>query len=107
MLVRLELYPDKTPVTNIFNDHITNRAPVRVYEIAFLLGFRIDGRTRRLPKSCAILDASNIPVRQSELRFLSGTNSPWFNPSLNTKMYFIVLGKGLFRVLRTKGASST
>jgi hypothetical protein len=34
-------------------------------------------------------------ARQSELRFLSGTNSRGLNPSLNTRMYFIVLRKGI------------
>jgi hypothetical protein len=33
-------------------------------------------------------------ARQSELRFLSGTNS-WFNLFSNTKMSFIMLEKGI------------
>ena len=50
----------KTPVTYYSTIIITNGSQARVHEIAFLLRFRVDGRTRRIPQIA--LNAQKIRV---------------------------------------------
>src|SRR5258707_8537575 len=52
-------------------------------------------RVTQKRRSWAILDASNIR-RVSQNWVFKRNQLPRFNPSLNTKMYFIVLRKGIF-----------